>query len=348
MRIPSGTTDQYVYFVAVDSTDFTTRETGLSSFTVYRSRDGGAAAAFTTPTINETDSTNMPGVYELLLDEDTTIASGNDSEEMCLHITHAGMAPVTRTIELYRPKATLGNTLDVTATGAAGIDWGNVENASTSVDLSSTAINLCDTVTTNSDMRGTDNAFLAASAPANFSDLSITVTTGLVDITQAAADKAWGTTTRVLTANTNLNDPTAATVAAAVWDALQSSHVTAGSFGEIATEIAGILADTNELQTDDIPGLIAALNDLSAADVNGEVLDVLNVDTFSQPGQGTPAATTTIVTMIAYLYKAWRNRSTQTSSQYSLYNDDATTIDQKATFSDDATTADTGEVATGP
>lgn len=36
------------------------------------------------------------------------------------------------------------------------------------------------------------------------------------------------------------------------------------------TEIAAILADTNELQTDDVPGLIAALNDLSAAEVNAE------------------------------------------------------------------------------
>jgi len=161
VRIPSGTTDQYIYFVAVDSTDFATRETGLSSFTVYRSRDGGVAAAMTTPTINETDTTNMPGVYELLLDEDMTIGSGNDTEEMVFHVTHAGMAPVTRTIELYRPKITVGNTLDVTATGAAGIDWGNVENPSTSVDLSATAINLCDTVTTNTDMRGTDGAATA-------------------------------------------------------------------------------------------------------------------------------------------------------------------------------------------
>jgi hypothetical protein len=162
MRIPSGVVDQYIYFVAVDATDFATRETGLSSFTVYRSRDGGAAAAMTTPTINETDATNMPGVYELLVDEDMTIGAGNDSEEMVFHITHAGMAPVTRTIELYRPKITAGNTLDVTATGAAGIDWGNVENAATSVDLSATAINLCDTVTTNTDMRGTDSVATAS------------------------------------------------------------------------------------------------------------------------------------------------------------------------------------------
>lgn len=126
MRIPSGVTDQYIYFVAVDATDLKTRETGLSGFTVYRSRNGGAAASYTTPTINETDTTNMPGVYELLLDEDMTIDSGDDSQEVVLHITHASMAPVTRTFELYRPKITAGNTLDVTAAGEAGLDFNNV------------------------------------------------------------------------------------------------------------------------------------------------------------------------------------------------------------------------------
>lgn len=119
MRIPSGITDQYVYFVAVDASDLKTRETGLSSFTVYRSRNGAAAVAMTTPTINETDASNMPGVYELLVDEDTTIDSGDDSQEMVFHITHAGMAPVTRVIELYRPKITAGETLAVSSGAAA-------------------------------------------------------------------------------------------------------------------------------------------------------------------------------------------------------------------------------------
>ena len=41
--------------------------------------------------------------------------------------------------------------------------------------------------------------------------------------------------------------------------------------GAIKAETATIVADTNELQTDDVPGLIAALNDLSAADVNTQV-----------------------------------------------------------------------------
>lgn len=39
-----------------------------------------------------------------------------------------------------------------------------------------------------------------------------------VGITQAGADKAWGTAVRILTANTNFNDPTAATIRDAILD----------------------------------------------------------------------------------------------------------------------------------
>ncbi len=197
MRIPSGVTDQFIYFVAVDSTDLKTRETGLTTFTVYRSRDGAAAAAMTTPTVNETDATNMPGVYELLLDEDTTVASGNDSEEMVFHITQASMAPVTRTIELYRRTTTAGNTLDVTATGAGGVDWGNIENKTTANDLSGTDIQLVDTTTTNTDMRGTDSAATAANlatvdtnVDAILVDTSTTLDTKLNDIQGATFSSA--------------------------------------------------------------------------------------------------------------------------------------------------------------
>lgn len=38
--------------------------------------------------------------------------------------------------------------LDVTVNGNAGIDWGNIENPTTAVDLSGTDIQLCDTITT--------------------------------------------------------------------------------------------------------------------------------------------------------------------------------------------------------
>lgn len=44
-----------------------------------------------------------------------------------------------------------------------------------------------------------------AALPTNFSDLSIAVTSGLVDITQTAADKAWSTATRQLTGTQAFN-----------------------------------------------------------------------------------------------------------------------------------------------
>lgn len=119
MRIPSGKTDQVLYFAAVDATDLKTRETGLSSFTVVRSRKGSADVTYTTPTVTEIDATTMPGLYALLVDEDTTIDSGSDSEEYAVHITHAGMAPVTRVIELYRRDTTSGRTIVVDAAGLA-------------------------------------------------------------------------------------------------------------------------------------------------------------------------------------------------------------------------------------
>lgn len=103
MRIYSGVSDQYINFVAVDATDLKTRETALSSFTVYRSRNGGTGTAYTSPEITAIDNTNMPGVYKFLLDEDMTLAADNLTEEIVLHITHASMAPVTRTIELVNP-----------------------------------------------------------------------------------------------------------------------------------------------------------------------------------------------------------------------------------------------------
>ena len=84
------------------------------------------------------------------------------------------------------------------------------------------------------------------------------------------------------------------------------------------------------------------------ASVNTEVLDTLATDTYAEPGQGAPSATTSLAAKINYLYKAWRNKTTQTATTYSLLADDAVTVDQKAAVSDDGTTYSKGEVATGP
>lgn len=132
--------------------------------------------------------------------------------------------------------------------------------------------------------------------------------------------------------------------------AMAANVLTASAINADAITAAKVAADvTTELQS----GLataasIAALNNLSAAQVNAEVVDALATDTYAEPGQGAPAATTSLAAKINYLYKNWRNRKTQTATTWSLYADDATTVDQKSTVADDGTTASKTEVATGP
>ena len=66
-----------------------------------------------------------------------------------------------------------------------------------------------------------------------------------------------------------LNDPTAAAVAVAVWDAVQASHVGAGTFGVIATEIAALQTDLDNA-TDGL-GALKALIDTVDSEV-GQIL----------------------------------------------------------------------------
>ena len=260
MRIPSGVTDQYIYFVAVDSTDFSTRETGLSSFTVYRSRNGAAAAAMTTPTINETDSSNMPGVYELLLDEDMTIGSGNDSEEMVFHITATGMAPVTRTIELYRPKITAGNTLGVASDGdiSGNVD-GNVAGSVASVTAGVT-------VTTNNDKTG-----YTASTVSDKTGYSISGTITTLDALDTAQDAQHAQTqSDIATVDTNVdailvdtNELQTDWADGGRLDSILDARASQTSVDTVDSNVDAILVDTGTT----IPAQISALNDVSVSDI---------------------------------------------------------------------------------
>lgn len=233
---------------------------------------------------------------------------------------------------------TAGRTLDVAATGEAGVDFGNVLGTLDAAEIGADAITA---------------AKLAADAVAEIAD--------------------------------------------AVWDELQSGHVTAGSFGELATEIADILADTNELQADDVPGLIAALNDPTAAAIadavwdedieaahgtdataglllrvlgagisnraNNATLDallgvadtasndvpnqILDGDTLAELSQGIPAATPTLRAAMMLLYMAMRNEETQSNTTYTVAND-ARTVIAKSAVADVAGTITKDEMVSGP
>jgi len=107
---------------------------------------------------------------------------------------------------------------------------------------------------------------------------------------------AVGDTIRIIASAAAGTAPTAAAVADAVWDEVQADHVTAGSFGEIATEVASILVDTNELQTDDIPGTLTTIEGkIDTIDTN---VDAILVDTNELQTDDYPARFTTLEGLI--------------------------------------------------
>lgn len=144
------------------------------------------------------------------------------------------------------------------------------------------------------------------------------------------------------------NVMTAAAAAADLTTELQSGLATASALSAIDTKIDIIDTNVDAILVDtgtDIPAAFDALP--TAAEINAEVVDALATDTYAEPGQGAPGATISIASKVGYLYKAWRNKSEQTATEYTLYNDNETTPGQQATVSDDSTTFTRGEMGTG-
>lgn len=108
MQFLTGVTDQPLPFEALDVDDNNTPLSGLSSWVVYRTRNGAAAVLWDSPTIVE----RRPGLYWLLLDEDMTLDPGDDFQAVAIEISHAGMRTVRTGFELVRPKITVGETLN--------------------------------------------------------------------------------------------------------------------------------------------------------------------------------------------------------------------------------------------
>lgn len=203
------------------------------------------------------------------------------------------------------------------------------------------------TVTTNNDKTGYT---LTQSFPTNFASMAITVG-GAVTV---------GTNNDKTGYSLTVTPPTSADIADAVWDEALSGHTTVGSTGKALSDAssagdpwstavpgaysagsAGYILGTN------LDATVSSRSTLTAAAVNSEVVDALSVDTYAEPGSGAPGATISLASKIGYLYKAFRNKVTQTSTEYRLFADDESTVHQKATVSDDGTTFTRNEVG-GP
>lgn len=179
---------------------------------------------------------------------------------------------------------------------------------------------------------------------------AITAAKVAADVGTEIGTAVWATAARELTAldedNTtiDLNGSAVGSVVGSVGSVTGAVGSVTGAVGSVTGAVGSVTGNVGG----NVTGSVGSLAAQAKADVNAEALDVLNVDTYAEPAQGAPGATITLAAKINFLFKAWRNKSTQTASTYSLFNDDAATVDHKAAVSDDATTLTRGEIAAGP
>lgn len=235
--------------------------------------------------------------------------------------------------------------------GYAGVDWGKVANPTTALNLSGTNIDV-------------DQIVASVSGAVGSVTGAVGSVTGLTAATvHADLDDIQARLPAALTAGGNIKadalalsgDTVAADNAEAFFDG--TGYAGTGNVIPTVTTLTGHTAQTGDsfarigatgsgLTSLATQASVNTIDDFLDTEI-AAILALLD-DARGEPAQGAPPVNPDMVTKVDYLYKAWRNRTTQTATQYSLYADDATTVDHKATFSDDATTADRGEVAAGP
>ncbi len=235
--------------------DLVTGATGLDSEV---SIDAGT---FGDCTNEATEIATSSGMYYLDL---TSGEMNGDTIAIIVKTTSVGakttpivMYTAARSINDLAFPTTTGRSLDVTATGAAGIDWANVENPTTSLNLSSTTVGTAAALTTNNDKTG-----YRLSA------------TGVDDVWDEALSghTTPGTTGKQLADISTGTAPTVGAIADAVWDEAIAGHLSSGSTGEALNAAGGTTPPTAtenaeailKLDVDTIEGT-AAIHSLGSA-----------------------------------------------------------------------------------
>src|SRR3990167_2447283 len=87
--------------------------------------------------------------------------------------------------------------------------------------------------------------------------------------------------------------------------ALNNSLIDGTTIDVNVTAMAASVVTAAAIATDAIDSDALAASALS--EIKTQITDALNVDTYAEPGQEAPPATTTLVKKIGYIYKAFRN-----------------------------------------
>jgi hypothetical protein len=95
-------------------------------------------------------------------------------------------------------------------------------------------------------------------------------------------------------------------------------------------------------------GVVDGISAAVLALINAEVVDTLGTDTLPAFAQGSPSGTPTIKQVLVLLNALLRNKQTQSASQFSLYEDNGTTLAMKQAVAESVGTLTRDEMVTGP
>jgi len=181
-----------------------------------------------------------------------------------------------------------GTTIPAQITALNDVAATDIVSAGAITTLTGAVVNvdLVDTTTTNTDQRGTDSAFLASSAPANFSALGISVGGAIDDVVLCATTSVntdmRGTDSAATAANLAIVDTNVDAILVDTGTTIPASLVT------IDTNVDAILVDTGTT----LPAQITALNDITVADI------LTTAMTESYAGKGVAPSITQAILMI--------------------------------------------------
>lgn len=272
----------------LDDTDFKTRETAIAYNAAGMDLVWNfvtSAGAFTQTAVTPTTAGNYDwthqgdGMYTIEIPASGGASINNDTEGYGWFTGFVtGVLPWRGPIIGFRASAindslcdagttgllsptTAARTLDVTATGAAGIDWGNIENPTTAVNLSATNIDVDQVVASVSGAVGSVTGNVGGNVTGSVGSIAsggITTASfaaGAINAAAIAAD-AIGASELASDAITE--------IAAGVWDRDATLSQTQGTFGQA---IGDPVADTNTIYK-------AVVTDATGATVGVDVVAI--------------------------------------------------------------------------
>jgi len=261
----------------VDSTDGVTAETALTIAQAdVRLKKNAGDWAQKTEVTSATHEEN--GWYEIPLDATDTDTLGH----LVVNVSETGALPVWERFtvvpaNVYDSLVGGSDTLDVQVTGIAAAAITAAAIATDAIDADALAADAVAEINATVDTAFTDydaptktemDAAFAALNDLTAAQVNAEVDTALADYDAPTNAELVSEINSVQADIAALNDPTAATIADAVWDEARAGHVSAGSFGEGAASVQGDV-------TGNVDGSVAsvATGGITAASIATDAID---------------------------------------------------------------------------